>query len=178
MKKSLWLTILWMLSAPVSADQTWRADLRPLSEQDWKPAHAAHLLERAGFGGTPQQVQALWAMGLEKAVDHLVNSANGDEHLPPFDHSGVFDEGLDPFPPSRPATTAMAKANGEALGIKVKPEGNRPVQPVVNKFFYWLRASRLETDRVAYWWAERMLVSPTPLKEKMALFWHGHFAYQ
>lgn len=47
---------------------------------------------------------------------------------------------------------------------------------MVNEFFYWLRASRLETDRVAYWWANRMLTSPTPLREKLALFWHGHFA--
>jgi hypothetical protein len=50
------------------------------------------------------------------------------------------------------------------------------MQPVVNKFFYWLRASKLETDRVAYWWADRMVRSPRPFEEKMALFWHGHFA--
>ncbi|MEM8769004.1 MAG: DUF1800 domain-containing protein, partial [Pseudomonadota bacterium] len=96
--------------------------------------------------------------------------------LPAFDHSGVFHPGLDPFPPSRPATTNLAKREGEALGISVKAGGNRPVQPSVNEFFYWLRASRLETDRVAYWWANRMLVSEAPLVEKMALFWHGHFA--
>jgi hypothetical protein len=39
--------------------------------------------------------------------------------------------------------------NGEALGIKAKASGNRPQQPIVNQFFYWLRASRLETERVA-----------------------------
>ncbi|PCJ24669.1 MAG: hypothetical protein COA96_08900 [SAR86 cluster bacterium] len=65
---------------------------------------------------------------------------------------------------------------GEALGVKVKPNGNRRLQPVVNKFFYWLRASVLETNRVAYWWADRMVVSNNPLQEKMALFWHGHYA--
>jgi hypothetical protein len=70
----------------------------------------------------------------------------------------------------------MAKETGEALGIKVKPEGNRRLQPVVNKFFYWLRASVLETNRVAYWWANRMVSSNAPLQEKMALFWHGHYA--
>jgi hypothetical protein len=58
----------------------------------------------------------------------------------------------------------------------VKPSGNRRLQPVVNEFFYWLRASVLETNRVAYWWANRMLTSPRPLEEKMALLWHGHFA--
>jgi hypothetical protein len=50
------------------------------------------------------------------------------------------------------------------------------MQPVVNKFFYWLRASRLESNRAAYWWANRMLNTHRPLEEKMALFWHGHFA--
>jgi hypothetical protein len=58
----------------------------------------------------------------------------------------------------------------------VKPSGNRRLQPIVDKFFYWLRASVLETNRVAYWWADRMVASPQPLQEKMALFWHGHFA--
>lgn len=62
------------------------------------------------------------------------------------------------------------------MGVKVKPEGNRRLQPVTNQFFYWLRASRLETHRLNYWWAQRMLTSPRPFEEKMALFWHGHFA--
>ena len=62
------------------------------------------------------------------------------------------------------------------MGVKVKPSGNRRLQPVVNKFFYWLRASMLETRRVSYWWANRMLNTNRPLEEKMALFWHGHFA--
>ena len=50
-------------------------------------------------------------------------------HLPPFDHSGIHDPGLEPFPPSRPAVTDLAKEKGEALGIKVKPTGNRRLQP-------------------------------------------------
>ena len=56
-----------------------------------------------------------------------------------------------------------AKETGEALGIKVKESGNRKLQPIVNKFFFWLRASRLETKRVAYWWADRMISSPRPV---------------
>ncbi|MFX7938302.1 DUF1800 family protein, partial [Acinetobacter baumannii] len=34
----------------------------------------------------------------------------------------------------------------------------------------------LETQRVSYWWANRMLQTDRPLEEKMTLFWHGHFA--
>jgi uncharacterized LabA/DUF88 family protein len=96
--------------------------------------------------------------------------------MPKFDESNIHDPGLINFPPSRPATTKLAKENGEALGIKVKESGNRKLQPIVNKFFFWLRASRLETKRVAYWWADRMVNSPRPLEEKMTLFWHNHFA--
>lgn len=152
-------------------------DLSPISPGEWHYGTAAHLLERAGFGGTPEQISALAALSPGEAVRSLVYFQNVDNsHLAPFDHSGIHDPGLEPFPPSRPATTELAKATGEALGVKVKPQGNRPLQPVVNKFFYWLRASVLETNRVAYWWANRMLTSNAPLQEKMALFWHGHFA--
>ena len=151
--------------------------LTPLDESAWSYDNARHLLERAGFGGTPAEVAAIQQMGLQGAVAYLINFETAPEvELPAFDHSGIFDEGLDPFPPSRPATTALAEKNGEVFGIKVKPGGNRPMQAIVNKFFYWLRASRLETDRVAHWWAERMLTSPRPFEEKMALLWHGHFA--
>ena len=164
------------LAAETRSDP-WVGDLSPIGAQDWNRERAAHLLERAGFGGTPEEVNALAAVPPEQAVARLVNYRSVDNsHLAPFDASDLWDDGLDPFPVSRPATTDQAKAKGEALGVQVKPAGNRPMQPVVNKFFYWLRASRLETNRAAYWWASRMLATNRPLEEKMALFWHGHFA--
>lgn len=169
------LGILALLTC--SAGFAQQDDLSPLPESLWNYDTAAHLLERAGFGGTPTEIDALAAMSPREAVDSLVHfDPANNSHLEPFLHSGVHDPGLEPFPPSRPATTDLAKETGEALGIKVKPEGNRRLQPVVNKFFYWLRASVLETNRVAYWWANRMVASDNPLQEKMALFWHGHFA--
>ena len=155
----------------------WQGDLSPIASSEWSYDRAAHLLERAGFSGTPEDIERLAAMTPEQAVRHLVHYESIDNsHLPPFDESGVHDPGLVPFPPSRPATTQLAKENGEAIGVKVKASGNRRLQPVVNKFFYWLRASMLETRRVSYWWANRMLNTNRPLEEKMALFWHGHFA--
>jgi uncharacterized protein (DUF1800 family) len=173
------------LAAPAAAEQgpagagpaAWIEDLAPIGPADWSYDRAAHLLERAGFGGTPEEIERLAAMSPAAAVDHLVDHRRIDNgHLPPFDHSGVHDPGLEPFPASRPAATDLAKATGEAMGVKVKPAGNRRLQPVANTFFYWLRASRLETNRLAYWWANRMLATNRPLEEKLALFWHGHFA--
>ena len=177
------LVLVWMLSlgacwstAQAMNEAAWAGDLSPIGAADWNREKARHLLERAGFGGTPEDVDALAALSPQAAVRRLVyfEGAPADT-LPAFDHSGIFDEGIDPFPPGRPATTALADKNGEALGIKVKASGNRPQQPIVNQFFYWLRASRLETERVAYWWGNRMVATPRPLQEKMALFWHGHF---
>ena len=155
----------------------WVGDLSPIGPKDWGYGRAAHLLERAGFGGTPDQVRDLARLTPAEAVRRIVYYQDIDNsHLPSFIHSGVYDPGLEHFPPSRPAATKLAKETGEAMGIKVKPAGNRRLQPVVNRFFYWLRASYLETNRVAYWWANRMLGTNHPLQEKMALFWHGHFA--
>jgi hypothetical protein len=167
----LFLFVSLLFSAPVTA----QLDLSPLSADVWREVHAAHLASRAGFGAGLAEREALARLTPGQAVTRFVNGLDINRVVP-FEHSEIFEPGLDPFPPSRPATTALAKQQGHALGVSVKPSGNRPLQPVVDQFFYWLRASYLESDRVAYWWANRMLSTSHPLQEKMALFWHGHFA--
>lgn len=159
-----------------AAPANWTGDLAPIKSADWNADRAAHLLERAAFGATPEEIAKFAAMTPQEAVRLLVRHKSIPNNLPEFDDSGAHDPGLDPFPPSRPAATEQAKNTGEALGVKVKPTGNRRLQPVADRFFYWLRASRLETHRLGYWWANRMLQTNRPLEEKMALFWHGHFA--
>src|SRR5262249_18527503 len=155
----------------------WADDLNPIEASDWSYDFAAHLLERAGFGGTPEEVARLAAMTPTQAAAPLLGYKYiPDDRLEPFDPSGVWDPGLRDFPPSRVAATRLAERTGEALGVKVKPEGERRLQPVVDRFFYWLRATVLETRRLANWWADRMVATAHPLEEKMALFWHGHFA--
>ena len=152
-------------------------DLAPIAAADWSYARARHLLDRAGFGGTPQDAARLHALGPLGAVDAVLASpAPGDAGLPAFDPSPIYDPSLKDFPATRPAATRLAEQTGAAMGVAVKPVGPRRLQPVVDRFFYWLRASALETRRLANWWAERMLLSQHPVQEKMALFWHGHFA--
>ena len=155
----------------------WVDDLRPIAAADWNHERAAHLLRRAGFGATPKDIQQSLALGPRVAVTALVRPKVGDDPaVAPFQPSDIPDAGIDPFPESRPLLTDTAKASGQALGVEVKPAGNRRLQPVVDKFFFWLRASALECNRIDYWWANRMLLTRRPLVEKMALFWHGHFA--
>ena len=175
MKLILLAWLCWAVSAH-AASPNGQDDLRPMADAQWSSAAAAHLLQRAGFGGRPDEIAALTALGPREAVRRLVRWQSVPEDFVAFDESDLHDPGLEPFPASRPAATDAAKRDGQAIGVATKPAGNRRLQPVTNKFFYWLRASRLETHRLAYWWAQRMLVTPRPLQEKMALFWHGHFA--
>lgn len=170
------LSILLAALSAQAAPANWSEDLQPIAAADWNRERAAHLLERAGFGGTPAEVARLAAMTPAQAAHSLVRYRQISNPLPPFEASGAHDEGLEPFATSRPAATDQARETGAALGVKVKPEGNRRMQQVADRFLYWLRASRLETHRLGYWWANRMLNTQQPLEEKMTLFWHGHFA--
>ena len=151
--------------------------MRPIQPADWNRARAKHLLNRAGFGGTPEDIDRLAAMTPVEAVRRIVDYEDVENGaLPAFEHSGVYDPTLKVFPPSRPATTRKAETTGEAIGVRVKPGGSRRMQPVVDRFFYWLRATALQLaasrdgGRTAWW------PPIVRLQEKMALFWHGHFA--
>jgi len=155
----------------------WKDDLTPIAAADWSYDRAAHLLAHAGFGGAPAEIEALAGAGPDGAVRALVHYERiPNPKLQPFVESGLWDPSLNPFPESRPEATDRALATGASMGVERKPAGKRPLQPVSDRFFYWLRATMLETRRLGYWWAGRMLQTTHPLEEKMALLWHGHFA--
>ena len=156
---------------------TWNDDLTPLPAGEWNYDRAAHLLAHAGFGGTPTEIQTLADAGLDRAIRSLVYYESiPNPRMQPFVESGLWDPTLNGFPESRPEATDRASKDGISMGTESKPSGNRPEQPVSDRFFYWLRATMLETRRLGYWWANRMLQTTHPVEQKMALLWHGHFA--
>ena len=166
-----------MASPALWASENWRGDPRPLTAEDWSYERAAHLLERLGFGGTPREIEDLANVTPRMAVDFLLNYHLIDNTaVPPFDESNIFDPGMEPFPRSRAEAVKIARDNGEAMGVSVKPSGDRPYQHVVNKYFYYLRSNRLENHRLGQYWAQRVLITKRPFEEKIALFWHSHFA--
>jgi len=155
----------------------WINDLTPIGPEDWSYDRAAHLLERAGFGGRPEEIARLASMTPKAAVAFLVDyEAIDNSHLPPFDESGIFDPAMEPFPESRAEAVRQGLERGQSMGVKVRPSGEYRLQPIVNRYFYRLSAARLEIRRAAQWWAGRMLNTRRPLEEKLCLFWHGHFA--
>src|SRR5580698_10382195 len=78
------------------ATVTWQNDLTPISSADWNYDFAAHLLNRAGFGGTPEEIQAIAKMTPAQAIARLVRfEGTSTSQLQPFDESGVHDPGLE-----------------------------------------------------------------------------------
>ena len=129
--------------------------LKSLASDQWNYSMAAHLLNRAGFGGTPADVKKLADLGLDGAVDYLVD----------------YDKVPDPTPDpdwAKPEPDRM-KHLAEVYRTGT-PEEKRQLQQ---------ETQRLERQRITElrgWWLQRMAYGPRPLQEKMALFWHGHFA--
>ena len=91
----------------------WANDLASIAPSDWNFDLASHFLERAGFGGTPEEIGRLAAMSPAEAVASLLDYRSILNDLPPFDPSGVWDPSLRDFPPSRPAATESAEKTGE-----------------------------------------------------------------
>ncbi len=163
-------------AAPTGAGPaSWANDLTPIAAKEWNYARAAHLLERAGFGGTPEEVQKLAAMTPEKAVDYLVEyQAIDDSKLPAFVPSGIYPNGHKLVPLDQIVLGALL--TGKAYGVKATQKPPLRYQPTVNEFYTLLISEHSEMRRASQWWAERMLVTPRPLQEKLTLFWHDHFA--
>ena len=149
----------------------------PIADSEWSYDRAGHLLVRLGFGGPTGEVKQLAAMTPRAAVDWLVDYEQvSNRGVPQFEESGIFDPGMEPFPRSRAEAVQRAREMGHSMGVAVKPSGDRPYQHVVNKYFYYLRSNRLENHRLGQYWAQRILRTERPFEEKIALFWHGHFA--
>ncbi len=126
------------------------SSLAPLPKEEWTPAKARHLLLRAGFGGTAEEVMRLYRRGLEGAVSWIVDYEGRPAVVPEC--------GILPMPLVRREVFARMS---EEERRKLRNERRRE------------DARRFRVVRS--WWVDRMLRSRRPLEEKMTLFWHGHF---
>ncbi|HYE01622.1 MAG TPA: DUF1800 domain-containing protein [Phycisphaerales bacterium] len=138
--------------------------LKPLAPAGFGFDQARHLLWRAGFGGTPEQIQALVSWGLEKSVDHLLGYG-----AVPYDEPSPagFDKDLirPPTDEERALAARARRANDEETLARLRARRQTAEQD-----------DRRQMRRVQHWWVTRMIESPRPLEEKLTLFWHGHLA--
>ena len=124
-----------------------------LPKARWDERAAAHLLSRAAFGGTPEEIAATFAKGLEGAVHDLIEvgatayNVSAPEWARPRDLREIRME------------ARSAKQSGDASKVREvrKMEGD-------------------ELLDLRRWWLEWIATTPAPLLERMTLFWHGHFA--
>lgn len=138
--------------------------LRPIPAKAFGYPQAQHLLGRAGFGGTPAQILALQEMGLEKAVDHLV------------DYQAIDDRDL-PEPKADPNIIRPESLEERMQYQKLKREDEKAfMEKKRAEFLARQGQDRLQMRDLAEWWLARMIATPRPLEEKLVLLWHGHFA--
>ena len=136
----------------------------PIGPGDFGQAQAHHLLNRAGFGGTPSQVETLRAMGLDRAVSFLV------------DYDQIDDTGL-ARPAADPDIIRRPTAQERARRAWARKTNDRAVLDQFNAQRQRQRAEdRRQMAQVERWWLGRMIATPRPLQEKLTLLWHGHFA--
>jgi len=128
--------------------------LKPLSKDGWNYETAAHLLNRAGFGGPPEEIAKLTDLGHDAALSSLLDY----EKIP------------DPTP--NPVWAAPEPGRAERLRAiqAMSPEARRQAQQAEQ------RAQAQHIIELRGWWLDRMARGPRPFQEKMVLFWHGHFA--
>lgn len=127
------------------------SDARTSAAVRWDARAAEHLLNRAGFGGSQAEVERLVAMGQAAAIESF-------------------------FPDPRVAPPPVILSLGGLRGGFESPAERHATMEARRESL-----SRMQVDlivplnRYADWWIERMLRSEDPLRDRMTIFWHGHF---
>lgn len=106
---------------------------------------ARHLLSRTSFGARPEDIETFARLSRVDAVDRLLAETRTRAQYPAPPWAAIYER------PFRPGMTP-----------EQRKEANR--RELVE------RGLELRT-----WWVAEMLSTPTPLTEKMTLFWHNHF---
>ncbi len=128
------------------------AKFAPTASDPWDRAKAAHLLSRAGFGGRPDEIDRVVRLGMDAAVDELLDYGRFPESVPPPDFSS-----LRAVWESYARLVQMRAAERERFDAIVIAQ----------------RADNQKFQEIREWWMTRMIQTPRVLQEKMVVFWHG-----
>ena len=109
---------------------------------------ARHLLNRTGFGATDAEIRRFTGMSREDAARKLLATTRTVAAMPP------------------PAWTAQS-------GPLRYPRAGADASEMERKQFQ--QEQIREGLQLRGWWVNEMLTTPSPLTERMTLFWHNHF---
>lgn len=144
--------------------------LNPLPAQRWNYAAAAHLYNRAGFGGRPEEIRKLVQLGPDRAVAFFL------------DYEDIAAEPLRPewAQPDPDRVERYQKIQAMFRDAKDDSLTEEERQKEAEKRRMMLQQTQREEFRhleeFRGLWLGRMAFGPRPFQEKLALFWHGHFA--
>jgi uncharacterized protein (DUF1800 family) len=129
-----------------------RMYMKQISADQWNLRRAAHLFGRAGFGATPDQLSTAAEKPMKQVVDELFIPASNIK------------------PPQWVQPGVEKKPNYKEMFRGLNDEEKRLVRRDLQRQY------SQEQRELVTWWVNRMISSPSPLQEKTALFWHGHFS--
>lgn len=114
-----------------------------------------HLYSRAGFGISYKDLQKLSRKNYEKVVDTLLKAPKEQDDISLIDNAVSKQQ--------------MLMQAGLYAKKDLTDEEKKQRQEIVK-----MQNERSRDLNIA--WVEKMINTATPLREKMTLFWHGHFA--
>ncbi len=136
----------WFLGLGVALPSGGGEDDRPVA---WNARCVEHLLNRAAFGASAEELASALELGPEGLVEALV--AHGPWIEEPFYGRIRVDEEL------RKAWKGLPEEEREGRMRAMRKEDREQLGDFLD------------------WWVGRMLAGEDPLRERMTLFWHGHF---
>ena len=125
---------------------------RPTAANPWDYAKAAHLLNRAGFGGRPEEIERLASLGFDRAVEEFLTY----ERVPEV--------------PGELEFAGLRQLYGDLVALRQAGADEQTRRALQNRLN---RVQRETLQEVREWWMGRMVATQRPLAEKMVLFWHG-----
>lgn len=144
--------------------------LNPLPKSKWDYTTAAHLANRAGFGGTPSEIEHLVKIGPDAAVDWYVDYDKIADSNPQFAWAKTYERDV------RELYTQLQKVRMEEKEASTDDQKKLVADKRLELNRQRQRDNIQQLVELRGNWMQRMASGPRPLQEKLVLFWHGHFA--